>query len=181
MIIYAADDPEVIRTLKTDNPDSLGSLQRVTWANAKALTLPKKKDKASSPVILHLTNRRDASRALRDRVVILGTKYPTEKSRRLVTQCHRCQRFGHTVARCARQQAVCGRCGEDGRQPTECKCPNSDSPCTDHKSCPHTVTKCSNCKGDHRASSQECPKYISAQRALDDVHAQGGHYFLTNN
>ncbi|XP_062584090.1 uncharacterized protein LOC134245861 [Saccostrea cucullata] len=55
-------------------------------------------------------------------------------------RCFKCQRFGHGQMNCKGSEA-CFRCGEDGH---------------DGKTCQNTP-KCKNCKGEHMASSKQCP------------------------
>lgn len=58
-----------------------------------------------------------------------------------ITQCRRCQGFGHGMRNC-NMNFKCSNCGLD--HPSD----NCNSP----------VTKCANCKGDHNSTSQNCPK-----------------------
>ena len=65
------------------------------------------------------------------------------KRRQTVTQCLRCQGFGHKATFC-RLQRKCSHCAQlhDSRD-----CPNRES-----------TPKCAGCGGDHFASSPDCPK-----------------------
>ena len=64
-----------------------------------------------------------------------------------ITQCYKCQGFNHIAKDCKKEQ-TCFRCA-GAHKSTECpdKDKNSLKP------------KCSNCNGDHVASSKECPKF----------------------
>lgn len=75
----------------------------------------------------------------------------TEKQLRLsVSQCHRCQSFGHTKNYCLRPY-VCVKCS--GSHPsTECKKNKEDE------------AKCANCKGGHAASYRGCAAYKEATK-----------------
>lgn len=69
-----------------------------------------------------------------------------------ITQCRRCQIFGHGIRNC-NMQFKCSKCGLD--HPSE----NCNSP----------VTKCANCKGDHGSTSLDCPnrlKFIEMRSRL---------------
>ena len=55
-------------------------------------------------------------------------------------RCFKCQRFGHGQTNCKSSEA-CFRCGEEGHNGKDC----------------HKEHKCRNCKGDHMASSKQCP------------------------
>ena len=52
--------------------------------------------------------------------------------------CFQCQKFGHGRDSC-KGKAICFRCGQDG-----------------HDNCQNPA-KCINCKGDHPATSKDCP------------------------
>jgi len=66
---------------------------------------------------------------------------PYYKSTNNITQCRRCQQFGHGQRNCF-MKFKCATCGLD--HPSE--------------TCNSPVTKCANCKGDHASTSQSCPK-----------------------
>ena len=71
-----------------------------------------------------------------------------------VTQCYRCQEFGHRAQYCHKTEK-CVRCSGA------------------HKvsNCSHTTKlKCANCNGDHPASYRQCPKYITQTES--QVHTQ---------
>ncbi len=75
-----------------------------------------------------------------------------------VTQCYKCQGFNHIAKDCKKEQK-CVRCAGSHKS-TECPDKNKKS----------LKLKCSNCDGDHVASSRECPKFqdqikIQADRA----------------
>ena len=64
-----------------------------------------------------------------------------------VTQCYKCQGFNHIAKDCKKAQK-CVRCA-GAHKSTECPDKNKDS----------LKLKCSNCNGEHVASSKECPKF----------------------
>ena len=75
-----------------------------------------------------------------------------------VTQCYKCQGFNHVAKDCKSEQK-CVRCA-GAHKSTECPDKNKKS----------IKLKCSNCNGDHIASSRDCPKFkdqtkIQADRA----------------
>ena len=57
-------------------------------------------------------------------------------------RCFNCQRFGHHKDKCTKN-AVCSNCGKEGHDNSSCENPK----------------QCANCKGDHLASSRECPRW----------------------
>ena len=82
-----------------------------------------------------------------------------KKAAKNVTQCYRCQEFGHAAKNC-NWEPKCVRCS--GKH--------------DSRSCPTKMiaeapAKCSGCNGNHVASSKECPKrlkYIESLRTKKD-------------
>ena len=65
-----------------------------------------------------------------------------------VTQCYKCQNFGHMAINCPNQQR-CLRCG-DNHAVRDCKIPKQQ-------------VKCINCRGEHPAQYKDCPVYKTAQ------------------
>jgi len=64
-----------------------------------------------------------------------------QESKNKVTQCRRCQLYGHGMQNC-NMKPKCSTCGLE-HYPNECNSP---------------VQKCANCKGDHLATDFNCPK-----------------------
>lgn len=62
-----------------------------------------------------------------------------------ISQCHKCQRWGHASTNCY-ARFRCVKCGE-GHEAKECKLAK------------HMQSKCANCNGEHVASFRGCPKY----------------------
>jgi len=65
-----------------------------------------------------------------------------------VTRCYKCQKFGHTSARCRKETDTCPVCAGPHKY-TECS--NRDD------------KKCANCGGSHSASYRECPKFLASK------------------
>lgn len=77
------------------------------------------------------------------RVLRVGVQWENRRSANPITQCRRCQIWGHSMGNCQRTYR-CSKCAEP-HQITECR---------------HTgKPKCANCRGEHRAFSRECPVY----------------------
>ncbi|GFR70036.1 nucleic-acid-binding protein from mobile element jockey [Elysia marginata] len=74
-------------------------------------------------------------------------------------RCFRCHRFGHGRDRCRRNIYLCVKC-EPGHRGEECD----------------RSHKCINCKGDHPASSKNCPKYLKEQAILRFWAHNGGTF-----
>ncbi|KAL0269181.1 UNVERIFIED_CONTAM: hypothetical protein PYX00_006993 [Menopon gallinae] len=68
------------------------------------------------------------------------------QKRKKITQCHRCQRWGHSTSNC-NMRARCLKCGEE----------HWTKECTKNKEIP---AKCANCGGDHPANSEKCRVYV---------------------
>lgn len=85
---------------------------------------------------------------------ILNTRIYWERRRneRRITQCHRCQGWGHATKHCFKP-FNCLKCA--GPHPTR--------ECTKEKESP---AKCVNCQGDHPANSVLCPVYIFREKNL---------------
>ncbi|KAK9721117.1 hypothetical protein QE152_g21706 [Popillia japonica] len=73
-------------------------------------------------------------------------------SKREVIQCKKCQAWGHATSNCFLNVSRCVKCADEHRS-FECK-KERDIP-----------ARCCNCRGDHPASSMECPAY---KKALDE-------------
>jgi len=69
----------------------------------------------------------------------------------LVTQCFKCQGFGHTAIKCREDQPRCKNCSERH----------------DSRNCTVQTLKCPNCRsGSHNAASAKCPARAAAIRRL---------------
>jgi hypothetical protein len=174
---FRADLPEGKLELQGDNPGRLTSLTKILWASPKkAFDAEGIPIKDHTSLILYLSNAHEANHLIENHTVFRGALLITERSRRTLTQCHNCLRFGHTAARCS-ALPKCGRCSGD-HNTTKCFCPE-DTPCTDYRSCTHVETRCALCEGDHRAMSKDCPIRIHAAERLDELHYSGGDLFPT--
>ncbi|KAG0138933.1 hypothetical protein CROQUDRAFT_20307, partial [Cronartium quercuum f. sp. fusiforme G11] len=100
-----------IQKLMDENTGVLDTLQRVLWANQKALD----GTKTHSSLIIHLTDPKAANYAIRNRVSY-GDLKRTERSYRRILQCHKCQDFGHFFSACT-NSAACTHC--TGEHPFE--------------------------------------------------------------
>lgn len=80
-----------------------------------------------------------------NRVCYCVVKWEKYKNSKGVTQCYKCQSFGHVARNCFRT-VKCAKCAQ-AHNTTECA------------SADDMVIKCANCDGPHAANSRECPKY----------------------
>jgi hypothetical protein len=92
--------------------------------------------------------------------VILYTKVSFEKyvNKRQISQCHRCQEWGHVASNCFMQPSC-----------LKCSLPHSTHLCTKPRNSP---AKCVNCGGDHPANAVTCPVYIKKLEGLDKRRTQ---------
>lgn len=74
-------------------------------------------------------------------------------NRNEITQCRRCQQWGHATSNCF-STLTCVKCAEE-HWSRECLLVKKDDPNTS------VYIKCANCKGKHLAFSTECPVYQS--------------------
>jgi hypothetical protein len=71
-----------------------------------------------------------------------------------ISQCHNCQRFGHTSSNCGHAYR-CVKC-TNSHKPTECQRTTRDE-----------NVKCVNCNGDHSANSKVCKFYIDYIKKIE--------------
>lgn len=113
-------------------------------------------DKDEYPVYLaHFSRQQDASKNVNLHFLQYTSKYVGnvivkwerfDRSRKRLTQCFKCQLFGHTASNCGRDYK-CVKCIEE-HLPGECKRKNKEG-----------TPKCVNCQGDHTANSHSCPHF----------------------
>ena len=100
-------------------------------------------------VVIQFENEQDMKIALYSGIYFGRIRIRCESYRTTpqVTQCYKCQGFNHIAKDCKNAQK-CLRCA-GAHKSTECPDKNKDS----------LKLKCSNCNGEHVASSKECPKF----------------------
>lgn len=77
---------------------------------------------------------------------------------KIITQCHRCQRWGHATSNCYAEPA-CLKCGE-AHITRECKKPINTPP------------KCANCGDAHLSNSTDCKSYTKALEKIKHSNQQ---------
>ncbi|KAL1417925.1 hypothetical protein MTO96_026377 [Rhipicephalus appendiculatus] len=100
----------------------------------------RRRDKPQTSVVLVF---RPELRRVPDSVTLCGVQYAVEPYSLPPTQCMRCQRFGHEVAKCYERMARCKVCAG----------PHDYRRC-DVRGC---RLKCANCEGPHAATFAMCP------------------------
>ena len=84
--------------------------------------------------------------------VIIGlTSYSVESYTPEVTQCFKCQGFGHVAKHCTLTFSKCINCGRIGHKKADCRARDP---------------RCANCAGPHKAWSRICPYYLKEVEAL---------------
>ncbi|CAG9860904.1 unnamed protein product [Phyllotreta striolata] len=97
------------------------------------------------PAYLIVTDDTVTLKNLQQKVQILNNikiQWSRHYNNKLITQCHRCQMWGHATSNC-RAQPVCMKCANE-HFTKDCQKPDCDPP------------KCINCEGEHPANSTQC-------------------------
>jgi hypothetical protein len=89
-----------------------------------------------------------------DNMIIKWEKF--QKSSRSATQCHKCQRYGHSAVNCGHKYR-CIKCVET-HLPGNCKRTNRER-----------SAKCVNCQGDHPANSRTCMFYLDYITKIENL------------
>ena len=85
-----------------------------------------------------------------DKVFIGIMSYSVEPYTSEVTQCFRCQSFGHVAKHC-KGPMKCVNCGRIGHKKTDCRA---------------SRPRCANCSEPHKSWSKQCPHYLKEVEAL---------------
>lgn len=108
-----------------------------------------------NPAYLVITDQKTTLRYLKQHVRIVNytvVSWERHYSNRKITQCRRCQNWGHATSNCFRSYQ-CLKCAE-GHLTKDCT-KTMDTP-----------AKCANCGGDHPANSIKCEVYINLLEKL---------------
>ena len=160
----------------TDEMDLLNDLTaHTTWSNVELWSNPKfinlRAGMAGATVIVSVVDDNSGTigrRLMGTMVNFSGCMRPCKRWVELPSQpfCGQCQSWGHPGARCPANVLICARCGgtHDYRQ--------HDRYCDTCKKGPgHSCTPfCRNCRGNHMATSKECPFYLG--RTSKERHAE---------
>ena len=107
--------------------------------------------------LVHFTRQQDPTKNVNLQLLQITAKHVGnvivkwerfDRSRKRMTQCFKCQLFGHTASNCGRDYK-CVKCTEM-HLPGECKRKSKDQ---------EGSPKCVNCQGDHTANSHTCPHF----------------------
>ena len=109
--------------------------------------------KMHGSVVLSFDSKEMAAKALKQRLLIAGipvrtAQYEVTKSNE---QCQKCQKLGHVSNSC-KNRPVCQFCAQNHIT----RLHRCNICAVIGQICAHTVLKCANCSGNHRANSTEC-------------------------
>ena len=109
--------------------------------------------KTYSSIVISVATREEASTLMKKGITIDDRKTKTEPyiATRPTDQCSNCQGFSHHTTRCSQSPKCCFCAGSHQTRIHACKVCN-----TSGKACQHTVLKCTNCEGTHKASDPSC-------------------------
>lgn len=137
------DQKAGIASIYTQNPALKGvvTVVRIGWSHKTI-----KQGKRTAPLFLGIAEPEQAN-LLIEQGLLLGAEFHDCEifcGDCQVTQCFRCQSYGHTAKHC--QNVVrCGHCAAAGHKSTDCT-----------KKEDHTAHRCVVCKGKHPAWSRDC-------------------------
>lgn len=120
---------------------------------AKAARMKRGRERTPMPMVLVHLERTEASKGVYNIRKIHGINITVEtpRPRTDITQCFRCQGFGHTQREC-RIKPKCVKCAEE-HFAAECPKKTRDTP-----------ARCVNCGGGHPANYRGCPRFPKASR-----------------
>jgi hypothetical protein len=145
----------------TDNLDEIaseiGDRNGMNVVQLRTLRAPSKIDpmaKHNSFVVL-THDKEAADNCLRKGTILNCRLYPAEKytPQYQLTQCYKCQRFGHKAGFC-RGKERCGKCSGENHTT---------------KDCTNSIPRCVNCGEDHPAWHPDCPRRSEESERLDDL------------
>jgi hypothetical protein len=154
----------------TDTLDKIASeieeRNNINVVQLRTLRAPSKIDRTTphNSFVILTHNKEAADTCLRKGVFLNCRLYNSKKytPQYQLTQCYKCQRFGHKAGHC-RGRERCGNCGRD-----------------DHiaKDYGTNRPRCVNCGDDHTAWHPDCPRRREESERLDDLKLNSkGTYF----
>ncbi|CAI6347054.1 unnamed protein product [Macrosiphum euphorbiae] len=151
IIVYDVDDDiagdQIAHGIMEQNPEL-----ELNQDDAESIVVSHKlgpRDKGTSHWVLETPP--SVLKKLENKSVFLGMTRCRVRLHQSVTQCYKCQKYGHTSAKCNQEAPTCKHCAG----------PHDSRECSDKAS-----KKCANCKGQHIASSATCKTREQALRSL---------------
>jgi hypothetical protein len=140
-----------------DIAGEIGARNNLEVVQLRTLRAPTKLDPlARNTSFVILTHDKEAADNCLKRGIYLTCRlYNTEKytPQYQLTQCYKCQRFGHKAGHC-RGKERCAKCSGDDHTTRECQ---TNEP------------KCTNCGDDHTAWHPDCSRRREESERLDDL------------
>jgi hypothetical protein len=140
-----------------DIASEIGERNNIKVVQLRTLRAPPKLDpKAQHNSFVILTHDQEAAdKCMRKGIFLNCRLYNAEKytPQYQLTQCYKCQRFGHKAGHC-RGRERCGKCSKEDHTARECQS--------------HTP-RCVNCGDDHAAWHPDCPRRREESDRLDDL------------
>lgn len=152
----------ILEEIKTFNPE-FKPIGTPFWLTPSS----KRAHQQEGAIVIAFATKSEAELAIRKRLYIAGISTRVEKfyESKPTTQCQKCQGFGHQDTHCKRNPS-CGLYG--GKHITAihlCIVCNIRG-----KLCSRLITKCSNCQGNHTASSKSCEIFKSIQQKSYNIN-----------
>ncbi len=140
-----------------DIAEEIGARNNLKVIQLRTLRAPSKVDTmARNNSYIILTHDMEAAdRCLKKGIFLNCRLFNTEKytPQYQLTQCYKCQRYGHKADHC-RGKEKCARCSGDDHATRECQ---------------SNVHKCTNCGEDHPAWHPDCSRRREESQRLDDL------------
>lgn len=173
---YTPADERLIRFVMYGLPDDdVGTVKKaiheklqIMPTEVKKMKITKKRYPEQANYVIYFSH--DSNVTLNDLKSvrgILGYHVFFERYRRddAPTQCFNCQRYTHASRNCT-MDPVCNRCGGPHRS-TDCNKVNKET-----GKVPDEELKCSNCHGNHTASSMNCPERLKLMNERRELAKQ---------
>lgn len=127
-----------------------------TGYNIEKITrMTKKENKPLEMVLIELKREYKSIYSLK-KVIGLDVTIESLKNRKPITQCHRCQLYGHVQSNC-NAKYKCMNCSEN----------HSTHLCAKPKTTP---PKCANCSGEHNAMFKNCPARPTTEKTESNTN-----------
>jgi hypothetical protein len=129
----------------------------------------RREGKSASSIVISITGPKAQDIAKKSRLAAFSSTFRLERRLRFnhLTQCARCQLFGHHTLRCT-NDPTCRWCA--GKHSTsDHTCPVGED-LTKGRPCSHTIVKCAGCSGHHDSRFPKCPSRPSASDVQMDLH-----------
>ena len=140
-----------------DIASEIGERNNINIIRMRTLRAPSKIDHTArhNSFVILTHDKEAADTCLRKGVFLNCRLYNAEKytPQYQLTQCYKCQRYGHKAGYC-RGKERCGNCGKEDHGTKDCQTDRS---------------RCVNCGDDHPAWHPDCPRRREESERLDDL------------